>query len=76
MPQHRQALLALGTLQPLPIAFVEQHATQHPLAKPRVVADFLIQEVGQVTVADDQGIVQARMRAKALLQFAHGKMQE
>ncbi len=76
MPEHRHALLAFGAFAPWLIGAVDQHAPQHTLAEPRVVADFLVQEVGQVAGADDQGVVQARMGGEALLQFTHGKVQE
>ncbi|MNN31862.1 hypothetical protein D3C81_1455640 [compost metagenome] len=74
--EHGQALLALGTFVRLLASLVGQHTPQHPFAKPGVVTDFLIKEIGQVAVADNQGIVQARMRGKAFLQFTNRKVQE
>ncbi|MNM52939.1 hypothetical protein D3C81_640290 [compost metagenome] len=76
MPEYRHALLAVDAFAPGLIGAVDQHAAQHTLAEPGVVADFLVQEVGQVAGANDQGVVQAGMGGEALLQFAHGKVQE
>ncbi|MNO78581.1 hypothetical protein D3C76_697270 [compost metagenome] len=76
VPKHGQALLALSTFLPLLTSYVSHHTPQHPLAKPGVAADFLIQKIGQVTVADNQCIVQTCMRGKALLQFTNSKVQE
>ncbi|MCY1449544.1 hypothetical protein D9M71_662880 [compost metagenome] len=77
MTEYRQAVGVFRTILALVIGRPDQHGADYPFTQPGVVADFLVEEVRQLSRANDQRVVPlGGMRQELLLQFTAPQVQQ